>query len=77
MIIMDGTLEFTDQQEFYNDFNDYTFTVKVPKNYIVWATGDCRIRTRYCSRIREEIKGIHGNGFCYPYCSKRRASEKI
>jgi len=33
-------LDFTDGQEFYNDFNDYAFTVTVPKNYIVWATGD-------------------------------------
>lgn len=32
--------EFTDQQEFYNDFNDYTLTVNAPANYIVWATGD-------------------------------------
>jgi hypothetical protein len=32
-------LDFTDTQEFYNDFNDYTFTVTAPKNYIVWATG--------------------------------------
>ncbi|MBS7565184.1 M1 family metallopeptidase [Mucilaginibacter sp. Bleaf8] len=32
-------LTFTDAQEFYNDFNDYTLHVKVPKNYIVWATG--------------------------------------
>ena len=32
-------MEFTDSQEFYNDFNDYTLTVNVPKNYIVWATG--------------------------------------
>lgn len=32
-------LDFTDQQEFYNDFNDYTLSVSVPKNYIVWATG--------------------------------------
>ena len=32
-------LDFTDQQEFYNDFNDYTLNVTVPKNYIVWATG--------------------------------------
>ncbi len=30
----------TGRQEFYNDFNDYNFTVKVPKNYVVWATGD-------------------------------------
>ncbi|MCO5269499.1 MAG: M1 family metallopeptidase [Brumimicrobium sp.] len=27
-------------QEFYNDFNDYTLEVTVPKNYLVWATGD-------------------------------------
>lgn len=33
-------MDFTDQQEFYNDFNDYQLTVNVPKNYIVWATGD-------------------------------------
>lgn len=32
-------LDFTDQQEFYNDFNDYNLTVNVPKDYIVWATG--------------------------------------
>ena len=32
-------LPFTDGQEFYNDFNDYTLTVKAPRNFIVWATG--------------------------------------
>jgi Peptidase family M1 domain len=31
---------FTEGHEFYNDFNDYTFEVNVPKNYVVWATGD-------------------------------------
>lgn len=30
----------TDRGEFYNDFNDYTLSVKAPKNYVVWATGD-------------------------------------
>jgi hypothetical protein len=30
----------TGRQEFYNDFNDYNLSVKVPKNYVVWATGD-------------------------------------
>lgn len=30
----------TGLQEFYNDFNDYTLSVKVPKDYVVWATGD-------------------------------------
>ena len=33
------TLPFLDAQEFYNDFNDYTLSVTVPKNYLVWATG--------------------------------------
>ncbi|WP_423146394.1 M1 family metallopeptidase [Rubrolithibacter danxiaensis] len=30
----------SDRQEFYNDFNDYVYSVKAPKNYIVWGTGD-------------------------------------
>ncbi len=34
------TVNFTEGHEFYNDFNDYTFQVTVPKNFIVWATGD-------------------------------------
>ena len=33
-------LPHTGGQEFYNDFNNYNYTVKVPKNYVVWATGD-------------------------------------
>ncbi|WP_431242578.1 hypothetical protein ACQ9BO_22580 [Flavobacterium sp. P21] len=33
-------LPHTDRQEFYNDFNDYTYSVKAPKNYVVYATGD-------------------------------------
>jgi hypothetical protein len=34
------TADFTEGHEFYNDFNNYTFEVNVPKNYVVWATGD-------------------------------------
>ena len=30
----------TGRQEFYNDFNNYTLAVTVPKNFVVWATGD-------------------------------------
>lgn len=30
---------FVDSHEFYSDFNDYTVTVTVPKNYVVWGTG--------------------------------------
>jgi hypothetical protein len=33
-------MDFTDLQEFYNDFNNYTLRVRVPKNFIVWSTGD-------------------------------------
>ncbi len=32
-------MNFTDSHEFYSDFNDYTVTVNVPKNCIVWGTG--------------------------------------
>lgn len=32
-------MTFTDAHEFYSDFNDYTVTVNVPKNYIVCGTG--------------------------------------
>jgi hypothetical protein len=33
-------MDFTDAQEFYNDFNDYNVSVTVPKNFIVWGTGN-------------------------------------
>lgn len=33
-------IEHSDRVEFYNDFNDYTVSVKAPKNYVVWGTGD-------------------------------------
>lgn len=32
--------DFTEPEEFYNDFNDYVLNVTVPKNYVVWATGN-------------------------------------
>ena len=38
------TMDFTDQQEFYSDFNDYDVTVRVPANFIVWGTGTLRER---------------------------------
>ncbi|HEX9511129.1 MAG TPA: M1 family metallopeptidase [Puia sp.] len=49
-------LDFTDQQEFYNDFNDYTLNVTVPKNYIVWATGtlqnpDAVLQSAYAKKL--------------------------
>jgi hypothetical protein len=32
-------MPFSDEQEFYSDFNDYTVTINVPRNYVVWGTG--------------------------------------
>lgn len=32
-------LEHNGRQEFYHDFNDYKVEIRVPKNYVVWATG--------------------------------------
>jgi hypothetical protein len=36
------TQPHTGSLEFYNDFNDYTLNVTVPKNFIVWATGNLK-----------------------------------
>lgn len=33
------TMDFTDQQEFYSDFNDYDVSITAPANYVVWGTG--------------------------------------
>jgi len=33
------TMDFTDVQEFYSDFNDYNVAITVPANYVVWGTG--------------------------------------
>ena len=33
------TMDFTDVQEFYSDFNDYEVSITVPANYVVWGTG--------------------------------------
>ncbi len=33
-------MNFTDAQEFYNDFNDYEVAITVPNNYLVWGTGN-------------------------------------
>ena len=33
------TMDFTDSQEFYSDFNNYDVTLTVPANFVVWGTG--------------------------------------
>jgi hypothetical protein len=52
---------FTEAQEFYSDFNDYTLTVNVPKDYIVWATGDLQnaadvLQPTYAKRLSESMQ---------------------
>ncbi|QDK78379.1 M1 family metallopeptidase [Spirosoma sp. KCTC 42546] len=52
---------FTEAQEFYNDFNDYTLTVNVPKDYIVWSTGDLQnptdvLQPTYAKRLSESLQ---------------------
>jgi hypothetical protein len=51
----------TDRNEFYNDFNDYKFSVKVPKNYLVWATGDLLnpdevLKPEYSKKLKKSYK---------------------
>lgn len=53
-------MTFTDAQEFYNDFNDYTLTVRVPKNFLVWATGDLQnlddvLQPAYAAKFRASL----------------------
>ncbi|MEP6673931.1 MAG: M1 family metallopeptidase [Ferruginibacter sp.] len=45
-------------QEFYNDFCNFKFNVTVPKDYLVWATGDLTncsevLNEKFCSRIKQ------------------------
>jgi hypothetical protein len=54
------TLPFLDAQEFYNDFNDYTLSVTVPKNYVVWATGTLQnpgqvLQPEYAERLKRSF----------------------
>ncbi len=54
-------LDHNDALEFYNDFNDYVLNVKVPKNYIVWATGNLQnasevLQPAFAQRLNESMK---------------------
>ena len=54
-------IEHNDALEFYNDFNNYILNVKVPKNYIVWATGNLQnindvLQTTFVQRLNESQK---------------------
>ena len=48
-------------QEFYNDFCDFTTSITVPADYIVWATGDLKnsaaiFKEKYQQRIQQAEK---------------------
>jgi len=52
---------FTEAQEFYSDFNDYDLTVNVPKNYVVWSTGDLQntaevLQPTYANRLARSMQ---------------------
>ena len=45
-------------QEFYNDFCNFKADITVPKNYVVWATGDLKncenvLNEPFCKRLRQ------------------------
>ena len=49
---------YTGDQEFYNDFCNFRAAVTVPKNFVVWATGDLTnadqvLTPKYVQRLRE------------------------
>lgn len=53
-------MNFMDSHEFYSDFNDYTVTINVPKNYIVWGTGTLQrpetvLQPVFASRLKESL----------------------
>lgn len=54
------TTQFTDGHEFYNDFNNYVLEITVPKNYIVWSTGDLLnidevLQPKFAARLKESF----------------------
>jgi len=53
-------MPFNDQLEFYSDFNDYSVTLNVPKDYIVWGTGTLQkpetlLQPAIAQRFRESL----------------------
>ncbi|MEO8403966.1 MAG: peptidase, partial [Chitinophagaceae bacterium] len=53
-----NTYPYNGSQEFYNDFCHFKATIKVPQNFIVWATGDLKngqdiITPKYYQRLQQ------------------------
>ena len=59
-------MPYTGDQEFYNDFCNFKAAITVPKNFVVWATGDLTnadqvLTQKYAQRLREaEQQGRRG-----------------
>jgi hypothetical protein len=54
------TLPFSLSREFSNDFADFEFEVKTPKNFVVWATGDLQnpqevLQPAYARRLADSF----------------------
>ncbi len=54
-------LDHTGRQEFYNDFNDYNYSVTAPKNYVVWGTGDLLnpdevLQSEFANRLKQSYE---------------------
>ena len=51
------TWSYNGSQEFYNDFGNFNVEISVPKNYIVWATGDRQnVEDNFSKNILDKIK---------------------
>ncbi|MFT5886465.1 MAG: hypothetical protein ACI9IP_002932 [Arcticibacterium sp.] len=53
-------MDYAGFRNYYHDFNDYSLEVTVPKNYIVWATGDLIdpeevLQPKYANRFKESM----------------------
>jgi len=53
-------MDFRETAEFYSDFNDYTVSIRVPGNYIVWGTGtlqnaDTLLQPQFAKRFKESL----------------------
>jgi hypothetical protein len=50
--------QYLGTQEFYNDFCNFNASITVPKDFVVWATGDLQncdevLAPKYCKRIQQ------------------------